>query len=127
MGSVLAVETKAGLEFQSNSRPIDLVHLAKQTLGDRSLEQEVLRLFLTQMDIYMERVEKATSPDTRFAAVHTIKGSARNIGAWDVADVAAHLESAAEDEIVGDIKSLKNALDETCSFINSILDFQDGK
>ena len=53
MGSVVALKVEAETAPQSASRPIDLVHLARQTLGDRSLEQEVLRLFLTQMDVYM--------------------------------------------------------------------------
>lgn len=122
MGSVVALKTDSEFVLQSQSRPIDLVHLAKQTLGDRSLEQEVLRLFLTQMDTYIERVESATTHEQRFTAAHTIKGSARNIGAWDVADVAAHLESAAEDQIPADVKALKETLNETCIFILSILD-----
>jgi len=122
MGSVVALKTDTEFVLQSQSRPIDLVHLAKQTLGDRSLEQEVLRLFLTQMDTYIGRVESATTHEQRFTAAHTIKGSARNIGAWDVADVAAHLESAAEDQISADVKALKETLNETCIFILSILD-----
>ena len=122
MGSVVALKTDTEFALQSQSRPIDLVHLAKQTLGDRSLEQEVLRLFLTQMDTYMARIEDATTHEQRFTAAHTIKGSARNIGAWDVADVAAHLESAAEDQIPADVKALKQTLNETCVFILSILD-----
>ena len=126
MGSVVALKMDAETVLQSQSRPIDLVHLAKQTLGDRSLEQEVLRLFLTQMGVYMDRVENASTHEERFAASHTIKGSARNIGAWDVADVAAHLESAAEDEITTDVKALRNALDEACEFISSILDEDEG-
>ena len=126
MGSAVAIKMDAETALHSQARPIDLVHLAKQTLGDRSLEQEVLRLFLTQMGVYMDRVENASTHEERFAASHTIKGSARNIGAWDVADVAAHLESAAEDEITADVKALKNALDETCEFILSILDENEG-
>ena len=126
MGSVVALKVEAENALEGASRPIDLVHLARQTLGDRSLEQEVLRLFLTQMDVYMDRVENAKNYEERFAASHTIKGSARNIGAWGVADVAAHLESAAEDEIPSDVKALKLALDETCQFILSILDEDEG-
>ena len=125
MGSVVALKIETETAQLGASRPIDLVHLARQTLGDRSLEQEVLRLFLTQMDVYIGRVENAKTHEERFAACHTIKGSARNIGAWDVADVAAHLESAAEDEITSDVKALKLALDETCAFILSILDEDD--
>lgn len=103
-------------------RPIDLVHLAKQTLGDRSLENEVLRLFMTQADVYMQRVEQANDDDARFAAAHTIKGSARNIGAWIVADAAEHVETSHEDKIAADVAALKDALRETCSFISSLLD-----
>ena len=39
MGSVVALKVEAETAPQSASRPIDLVHLARQTLGDRSLEQ----------------------------------------------------------------------------------------
>lgn len=103
-------------------RPIDLVHLAKQTLGDRSLETEVLRLFMTQADIYMQRVEQANDDDARFAAAHTIKGSARNIGAWIVADAAADVETGQDEKIKADVAALKEALKETCFFISSLLD-----
>ena len=36
----------------SSQQLIDLAHLARQTLGDQSLEQEILRLFHTQSAIY---------------------------------------------------------------------------
>lgn len=102
--------------------PLDLVHLAKQTLGDRSLENEILRLFLKQSDSCMEKVVNAASNDDRFQAAHTIKGSASNIGAWDVAHCASEVEAAREQSIQDDIKSLRTALNNTCAFIRSILD-----
>lgn len=114
--------TVAQVREDADRRPIDLVHLAKQTLGDRSLETEVLRLFMTQADVYMQRVELANDDDARFAAAHTIKGSARNIGAWMVADAAEHVETTDDNEIQADVKALKDALRETCSFISSLLD-----
>lgn len=120
--AVATLNAKGSSKDNFDRRPIDLVHLAKQTLGDRSLEHEVLRLFLTQADVYMTRVEKADCKDDRFAAAHTIKGSARNIGAWTVADVAAHLEKAEGKEIPDDVAALRDALKETCIFIRSILD-----
>ena len=33
---------------KARARPVDLVHLARQTMGDRALEQEVLGLFVQQ-------------------------------------------------------------------------------
>ncbi len=40
------------------SRPIDLVHLAKQCLGDENLELEILRLFDTTLVTYMGRLRR---------------------------------------------------------------------
>ncbi|MEP4705311.1 MAG: Hpt domain-containing protein [Hyphomicrobiales bacterium] len=118
----MSIVTEDKMHHDVERRPIDLVHLAKQTLGDRSLETEVLRLFMTQADVYMKRVEQANDDDTRFAAAHTIKGSARNIGAWIVADAAAEVETAKEAKITADIAALKEALSETCFFISGILE-----
>ena len=108
--------------LHSDKRPIDLVHLAKQTLGDRSLETEVLRLFLAQTDIYMSRIETAGNDEERFEAAHTIKGSALNIGAWNVAEAANNLENLIKTDNHCDFNSLKNALKETRKFISSLLE-----
>ena len=40
-------------------RPVDLVHLAKYTLGNRSAEREILELFSRQSDLYFERLRSA--------------------------------------------------------------------
>ena len=77
-------------------RPIDLLHLSRMTLDDRALEREVLALFDRQMLMMMERIG-TSSPDIAAAAAHTLKGSASGIGAWQVADAASAVESAAKD------------------------------
>ncbi|ARQ03041.1 hypothetical protein CAK95_17960 [Pseudorhodoplanes sinuspersici] len=77
-------------------RPIDLVHLSRMTLDDRALEREVLALFDRQMLLMMERIGSST-PDVAAAAAHTLKGSATGIGAWQVANAAAAVETAAKD------------------------------
>ncbi len=41
---------------KTSSRPVDLVHLSRYTLGERALEREVLELFCTQSSIYLERL-----------------------------------------------------------------------
>ena len=63
-------------------RPVDLVHLAKYTMGNRELELEVLTLFTKQSLIYLERLSNAADQQTWKEAAHTLKGSARGIGAW---------------------------------------------
>jgi HPt (histidine-containing phosphotransfer) domain-containing protein len=79
---------------QAPERPIDLVHLARMTFGDRSLEREVLQLFDRQSALLLERMRAANGEDTARLA-HTLKGSARGVGAWQVAAAAATVETAA--------------------------------
>jgi HPt (histidine-containing phosphotransfer) domain-containing protein len=73
---------------------IDHVHLERMTLGDRVLEREVLEIFVRQTAMTLERIAGA-GPARTAAAAHTLKGSARGIGAWRVADAAERLEQAA--------------------------------
>jgi HPt (histidine-containing phosphotransfer) domain-containing protein len=80
------------------SRPVDLVHLARYTLGNRALEREVLELFLRQSLAHLERLESAAlSEKAWLEAAHTIKGSARAVGAWKVANLAEAAERLPQD------------------------------
>jgi HPt (histidine-containing phosphotransfer) domain-containing protein len=81
--------TRASIE-----RPIDLVHLARMTLGDRGLEREVLALFDRQATILVARMREA-EPGAVASVAHTLKGSARGVGAWRVAGAAEAVEHAA--------------------------------
>ena len=73
--------------------PIDDEHLAQMTFGDRGLEREVLEIFRRQAAIMLSRIG-GVEPGAAAAAVHTLKGSARGIGAWRVARAAERLEHA---------------------------------
>lgn len=72
----------------SFERPIDLVHLARQTLGDRALEREVLDLFVLQARSVLDQLALARDQRQRMELAHTLKGSARSVGAWRVAGAA---------------------------------------
>jgi hypothetical protein len=74
-------------------QPIDVKHLARMTLGDSSLEREVLQLFDRQAEILFARMQKA-APAAAAAHAHTLKGSSSGIGAWKVARAAAAVEFA---------------------------------
>ncbi|MBY0612185.1 MAG: Hpt domain-containing protein [Beijerinckiaceae bacterium] len=78
----------------SFERPIDLVHLARQTLGDRELEREILALFVRQSILLRDRILKSGVLAERRDLVHTLKGSARAVGAWSVAKAAENVETA---------------------------------
>jgi len=75
---------------------LDVAHLSRMTLGDRRLEREVLQLFDRQTEMLIERMRDAPVP-ARLSCAHTLKGSARNIGAWGVASAAEQVEKAAAD------------------------------
>jgi HPt (histidine-containing phosphotransfer) domain-containing protein len=71
--------------------PIDFEHLKRMTLGDAGLEQEVLAMFAAQSVKLMAAL--AAAPADAGALAHTLKGSARAIGALGVAEAAARLEA----------------------------------
>jgi len=90
--TALRLMTAAGDDRKATA--IDQNHLGRMTLGDRRLEREVLELFLRQTMIMLNRIVNA-DPPLAAAAAHTLKGSARGIGAWRVARAAEFLEHAA--------------------------------
>jgi len=71
--------------------PIDFEHLRRMTLGDAELEREVLGLFSVQA-LRLVGTLAALPWDAR-AQAHTLKGSARSVGAFAVADAASRLEA----------------------------------
>lgn len=85
-------EQRASTSFAT---AIDVGHLNRQTMGDRSLEHEVLELFRRQARILLFRFEALTNPVERADVAHTLQGSARGVGAHRVAFAAAEVERAA--------------------------------
>lgn len=73
--------------------PIDHVHLARYTFGNRALEIEVLHLFADQAPDYLEGLRNAVTEKAWRDAAHTLKGSARAVGAFRVADRAERAEA----------------------------------
>ena len=101
----------------SRARPVDLVHLARQTMGDRNLEQEVLALFLQQVSSVRERLATADMGERRTLA-HTLKGSSRGIGAFALADCADAIETDPADR--ASIARLSDLIEEVRDFIAAI-------
>jgi HPt (histidine-containing phosphotransfer) domain-containing protein len=101
----------------SRGRPIDLVHLARQTLGDRELEREVLALFLQQAATVRERIAAASAAERKLLA-HGLRGSASGIGAFAIARIATEIEHAPHDSAL--LLQLAARIDEVREFIASI-------
>ena len=102
-------------------RPLDLDHLARMTLGDAELEHEVLAMFAEQSMRLIATM--AALPAEVSALAHKLKGSARGIGAFAVADAAANLECAVRtgDNPTRAFAELAQAVAEVCTAIEAIL------
>lgn len=90
--STAAERRRTRAERSARRGPVDLVHLANQTLGDRGLELEVLRMFDVTARTYFSRIESSTSVDELLRHLHTLKGAAAGIGAVAIRDLAAAAE-----------------------------------
>lgn len=77
----------------SRDVPIDWAHLTRFTLNDTSLEQEVLGLFAMDAPRYFAKMQSAANLKDWAEAAHTLKGSARAVGAWAVAECAQAAEA----------------------------------
>ena len=99
---------------------IDLKHLFRMTLGDHSLEREVLALFDRQIDMLIARMAEV-EPSCVGALAHTLKGSARGVGAWPMARAAEAVEAAEPAELAPAVAALAATACETRAAIADIL------
>ncbi len=105
--------------------PIDIEHLQRMTLGDAGLEHEVLAMFSAQAVRLIGSL--AALPADACALAHTLKGSARAIGAFGVADAAERLEAAIQDgddpaqELAELIAELDDAIAQARTAIDAML------
>jgi HPt (histidine-containing phosphotransfer) domain-containing protein len=102
------MEAEVDLEFSpvsSVSRPVDAVDkprafdtqfLDRVTFGDRKLARELLMLFGAQANSLLEAITMAADRTAQREVAHRLKGSARGVGAFDVARAAEEIETAAD-------------------------------
>lgn len=102
--------------------PIDHVYLRKFTFGNRALEKEVLQLFAGQAPSTLAQLQAANDAKAWHAAAHTLKGSARAVGALALADVAAEAEKLgpAAEARAAVLARLTMALDEATAYIAAL-------
>ncbi|HEY3623057.1 MAG TPA: Hpt domain-containing protein [Roseiarcus sp.] len=77
--------------------PLDLVHLARQCLGDHELETELLGLFRRQARALTAQLSGSPflSSEAKAQVAHTLRGSALAVGARRVANAAWRIEELA--------------------------------
>ena len=85
--------TRAAADFEP---AIDLVHLARQTMDDPGLENELLEMFDRQSQRIVADLMEIEQGDARAQAnlAHKLRGSALAIGARRVANAARALEES---------------------------------
>jgi HPt (histidine-containing phosphotransfer) domain-containing protein len=89
-----AIRRDAARPVAGDGRPLDFAHLDRMTFGSRDLQHEVLGMFLAQSQALLDRIRSAVDVDSGRRAAHTLKGSARGIGAFRVARLAEAVEMA---------------------------------
>jgi|SRR5271170_5946191 len=74
--------------------PLDLVHLARQCLGDHELEAELLGLFRLQATALTAQLAGSSplSLESKAKIAHKLRGSALSVGAGRVAGAAWRIE-----------------------------------
>lgn len=105
--------------------PIDHAHLARYTLGDRGLEIEVLCLFASEAPNTLARIRAAAASvpfdgKAWVAACHTLKGSARAVGATAVGAAAERAEREPDprrDLLDAHVACVSDTLAETLDYI----------
>lgn len=106
----------------STELPVDLAHLRRYTLGDRALEEEVLRLFLAQLPETIASLRSAATERDWKIAAHTLKGSSRAVGAWRIASLAQEAEAlvcSTEPQACSEaISKIEAAASEASTFVN---------
>lgn len=74
---------------------IDRAHLDRQTFADAALQIEVLGLFRDELPNALQRLRSAATAKEWHFAAHSLKGSARAVGANRLAALALAAEQAA--------------------------------
>lgn len=88
-------DESAGSLTHEQPGPIDRIHLARQTLGDVSLAEEVLRLYDEMARVTFDRLQHSTTRNDLMVHLHALKGASLGVGAFALAELAR----VAEDEL----------------------------
>lgn len=102
---------------RQTGRAIDLAHLMRRTMGDRALEQQVLAQFIRQAVAARDDILKG-EVQGRLRLLLKLKGSARDIGAFRLADCLAELEKQPQDRQL--LKTMSALIDELCNFVAAV-------
>jgi HPt (histidine-containing phosphotransfer) domain-containing protein len=88
---------------------LDVAHFSMMTGDDRALQAEIAALFRDQADQW--RGGLRADQQTQFRTAHTVKGAARGIGFWRLAEACEEIENADRAKAVGAVSCALDLLD----------------
>lgn len=89
------------MDINDSEPEIDFDHLNQYVGGDASLTKEIFGLFKNQVDIWAKQLQADANDDIWAAVTHSLKGSARAIGAMKLAQACETAEA-----IIGESRRL---------------------
>ncbi len=114
MGMALRRDVVDACRAAGTEKPIDLAFLSAQTMGDENLEMDILNLFSGQAAEFTALIEKAGSLEDINRVAHTLKGAARSIGAFKLAELSAK----AEEQGAFDVDAVSKEMASVCQYID---------
>lgn len=103
------------------TQKLDRSVLAEATFGNEDLEREVLGLFRQQAERTLRQLMLVDDGFSPSEAIHTLKGSARSVGAVEVAELCQRLEHTLADEGAADYTTLRQAVADVDAEIACVL------
>ena len=88
----------SSIAFMTDSSEIDFVHLNKYVVGDPELTREVFGLFRNQVDMWGRGLTADADDEIWASVTHSLKGSARAVGAVRLAEACEKAESLIGDD-----------------------------
>ncbi|MGF1455635.1 MAG: Hpt domain-containing protein [Alphaproteobacteria bacterium] len=102
--------------------PIDLGYLDWYTAGDRDVRADILRIFKTQAAAWLAEFDPSLTDEAWAALAHSLKGSARGVGAFGLADLAEQAEGLTGPEGRAGRADCLNALQQAVRDVQDAID-----
>jgi len=77
--------------------PVDFEELQRNAAGDPDLAREILVLFEENIEGWLAALKPGLDDKAWYAASHTLKGAARGLAAWPLAELCAQAETLSSD------------------------------
>jgi hypothetical protein len=126
----LAKSAPKAMKPRLSRRPIDMMHLTKQALGDPGLETEILRTFDERLAVQFAGLETSVAVPELLRYLDVIRKASVGVGAWSLAEHAHVMESelkAGEPVNPERVDDIHMAVEEVRTFIGERIALDDAE